>query len=777
MKAIHRIYIFIFWVGMIFQANIVFSQKVGLVLSGGGASGLSHIGVLKALEEYQIPIDYITGTSAGALVGAMYSVGYSPAEIEAYVLSERFQLMVNGKYEKRHNSLFYTEDVDASVIEIPFSKDSIFTKFLPLSLITPVMIDYEMLELLSVPGNIYGNNYDSLFIPFRCVAADITHKKSKTFRSGQLNQSVRASMTFPFYINPITIDEVLYFDGGLYNNFPVDVMYEDFMPDFIIGSNVSNIIAPPKEDDVMSQITSMLTFPREYSLPCSSSVVINPNTKVSTFDFNAVKVAIADGYKSTVMMIDSIRNLVGISKDSDALKQERIIFRNTISEFRIAEITTQNLNSKKSAFITSMYPRAKKGDGLMTKNEFVRNYYRSALLPQVSYIYPTLKYNASDSSFDVNLNVKKSKEFRIEFGGLFSSRPINTGYVGLSFINMDRFGYRIKAESYFGKFYSSVGVEVDFQLPTGYPISISPLFNFNRWDYYRSSNTFFEDVKPSFIVQNEFYVGAKVKFANGNLGISELTALYFDNEDDYYQTKNFTSIDITDKTFLNGFTLGYEFRNSTLNRKQFSSKGHSFTFGAKFVVSDEEVEPGTTGVQLPEFRSSHNWFHVQAKFQKYFFEKSKFRIGFHVLGAFNTQPLFANYISTILHMSSFNPLPDMNTVFLEHYRSPLFVGGGYNVVFALRKNLDLRMDIYLYEPFIKIMRNDAGSPYYSNFEVKNLTYLGGLSAIYHSPIGPFRLTANYFPKQLQENIFENWKDAYMLQVGYGFLLFNDRVLR
>jgi hypothetical protein len=82
-------------------------QRVGVVLSGGGASGVAHVGVLKALEEHQIPIDYIVGTSAGALVGAMYASGYSPAEIEAYVLSESFQLMVKGQEEADQQFLFY----------------------------------------------------------------------------------------------------------------------------------------------------------------------------------------------------------------------------------------------------------------------------------------------------------------------------------------------------------------------------------------------------------------------------------------------------------------------------------------------------------------------------------------------------------------------------------------------------------------------------------------------------------------------------------------------
>ena len=91
-------------------------QRVGLVLSGGGATGFAHVGVLKALEENNIPIDFITGTSAGALVGSLYSIGYSPAEIEAFVLNDDFQLMVNGDVHPNQRFIFRENDSEKRAI-------------------------------------------------------------------------------------------------------------------------------------------------------------------------------------------------------------------------------------------------------------------------------------------------------------------------------------------------------------------------------------------------------------------------------------------------------------------------------------------------------------------------------------------------------------------------------------------------------------------------------------------------------------------------------------
>ncbi len=207
-----------------FAIKISYSQKVGLVLSGGGAAGFAHIGVLKALEEKQIPIDYITGTSAGALVGAMYACGYSPLEIENYVLTERFQLMTKGQLENKQQFYFFENDEDASIVSLPISKDSVLSKSLPTNFISSVLMDFEMMRLFGTVSASKNDDFNKLFVPFRCVASDIENKKSVIFNSGNLNLVVRASMTYPFFISPIKLNGKLLFDGGLYNNFPVDVM-------------------------------------------------------------------------------------------------------------------------------------------------------------------------------------------------------------------------------------------------------------------------------------------------------------------------------------------------------------------------------------------------------------------------------------------------------------------------------------------------------------------------------------------------------------------------
>ncbi|MEJ6616216.1 MAG: patatin-like phospholipase family protein, partial [Crocinitomicaceae bacterium] len=292
MKA-NQLYLFLFCFVIPYTGTT--QERIGLVLSGGGATGFAHIGVLKALEENDIPIDYITGTSAGALVGSMYAAGYSPEEIEAFVLGADFQLMVNGEVQPNQRFIFRETDSDASFFNLNFKIGAKIKKLLPTNFTSSTLLDYQMLKILGTVSASNGDDFDNLFVPFRCVASDVANKKSVVLKDGHLNEAVRASMSYPFYFKPIKINDILLFDGGLYNNFPADVMYKSFSPDFIIGSNVSFNADLPDPDDIISQLTNMLVSYSDYNLPCDYGLIIEPKTNVSTFDFKDVKDAIDDG--------------------------------------------------------------------------------------------------------------------------------------------------------------------------------------------------------------------------------------------------------------------------------------------------------------------------------------------------------------------------------------------------------------------------------------------------------------------------------------------------
>ena len=216
------------------------SQKIGLVFSGGGAKGLAHVGVLKALEENEIPIDYAVGTSMGGIIAGCYAAGMSPAEIEEMMLSPDFSRWIGGQLEEGYNYYYNKNDDHPSFLKLNLSLDSSFNVLLNSTIANDLSLNFALAEKLAQPSAIAKNNFDSLFVPLRVVAADIFTQTEVVLKKAALGEALRATQTVPFFYNPIRIEGKYLFDGGVYNNFPVDVAQKEFKPDVIIGCNVSS---------------------------------------------------------------------------------------------------------------------------------------------------------------------------------------------------------------------------------------------------------------------------------------------------------------------------------------------------------------------------------------------------------------------------------------------------------------------------------------------------------------------------------------------------------
>ena len=744
-------------------SNYIFAQqKIGVVLSGGGAKGLAHIGVLKALEENGIPIDYITGTSSGALVGSMYAAGYSPEQIEAYVLSDRFKLVALGKLNQ--NFLLRKQYANANMIGMSFSKDSILQKSIPTNFTSSALLDFEMMRLLGTISASNSNNFDSLFIPFRCVASDIAKKESIVFKDGKLNEAVRASITYPFYLYPIRIDDILLFDGGLYNNFPADVLYEAFNPDYIIGVNVESNVTAPHEDDIMSQLTNMLVSLSNYELPNSNGYMIEPKTDVSTFDFTSAEQAINDGYTTTVAHIDSIKAHIGRRVTPSELAIKRFAFHKNDAPLEISSVSIHNSNKRLNSLSKSMI-RNKKSE-ILNLDLLEKRYFRLHAAPQIDFLFPSLELK-KDSTYDLNLHINKAKEIRLEVGGHFSSRAVNTGYIGLSYQSIGKVATKTELSSYFGKFYGSGKANFTVELPRVYSFSTSAYFVLNRWDYFRSFATFFEDAIPSFLVQEERYAGLQFDMPFSKNIKSTIDGRWFTLEDQYYQNQKFTNKDTADITIFRGSSASWNVTQNSLNRKQFASGGHYFKASARYISALEHSIPGSTSKEEFETKENHNWLSLGLEFQSFVIENPIFHLGIHGQIAYNTHPLFSNYTASILSTTEFSLVPDARTYFMEEYRAPKFAAVGLNTVFTLYKKFDIRLEAYIYQPFRQI-KNNNGPPSLSSELFEGRTYIASSSIVYNSFIGPVRTTINYFPEQDNPLAF---------QFSLGYVLFNDRAIR
>src|SRR5258708_1534449 len=267
-------------------------KKVGLVLSGGAAKGIAHIGVLKALEENEIPIDYIVGTSMGGIVGGCYAAGMSPAQIEAIMTSKSFLDWVNGRIEEKNKYFYYRKEDEPSFLKLNLSLDSTFNVLFNTSIANDLSLNFALAQTLAQPSSSSKNNFDSLFVPLRIMAADIFTQTQVELKDGVLSDALRATQTAPFFFNPIRVNGKYLFDGGVYNNFPVDVLQKDFKPDVIIGSNVSSKVFdkyPYDEDEKMisRSLLYMLLHKSDRGKIPKNVVYIQPNLKKFTaFDFS-----------------------------------------------------------------------------------------------------------------------------------------------------------------------------------------------------------------------------------------------------------------------------------------------------------------------------------------------------------------------------------------------------------------------------------------------------------------------------------------------------------
>lgn len=255
-------------------------HKLGIVLSGGGAKGAAHIGVLKAMEERGIKPTIVSGTSAGAIIGALYCAGYSSEEM--FDFFNKTSVFRPANYTWKKPGFFN-----------PSSMEAVLLKLLP------------------------ENSFDSLKYPLYIVATDITKARQKVFSTGKLVPAILASSSFPVVFAPVEIEDSLYSDGGILNNFPTEPIRQKC--DKLIGVNIQHISPVDKTQlkntfGVFQRIYSISTRFASVSKYQECDLVIAPPelNDFNTFDMYKIKKMYEIGYKSACEMFDN-QDLVDLS--------------------------------------------------------------------------------------------------------------------------------------------------------------------------------------------------------------------------------------------------------------------------------------------------------------------------------------------------------------------------------------------------------------------------------------------------------------------------------
>lgn len=232
--------------------------KIGLVLSGGGAKGFAHVGVLKVIDELGIPIDYISGTSMGSIIGGFYAIGYSAVDIENMILSQEWDKLLADEISRKYVPFHEKVNYERSVLSFPIKPKGIQ---LPSGIVNGQNI-INLFERLSIDYHDVSN-FKKLPIPFVCVATDIETGDAIVLDKGYLPEAMRASMAIPTVFSPIEIDGKLLVDGGMVNNFPVKEVI-DMGADIVIGVDVQSGPKPKEELhsflDIINQTVSLMAL-------------------------------------------------------------------------------------------------------------------------------------------------------------------------------------------------------------------------------------------------------------------------------------------------------------------------------------------------------------------------------------------------------------------------------------------------------------------------------------------------------------------------------------
>jgi NTE family protein len=746
--------------------NSIYGQKVGLVLSGGGSSGVSHVGVLKALEENNIPIDYIAGTSIGSLIGAYYAAGYSPQEIEKLVKSELFQKIFKGEIPPKYTYFLKKRDEYASWQTFKLTFSTKFINNLPTNFINSVPVDFYLMEAFCGPNAFAKNNFDSLVIPYRCIASDVESKKTVIFKDGDLSSCIRASMSYPFYLRPISINNKLLFDGGLYNNLPTNVMYDEFFPDFIIGSSVAEIPEPPSDDNLYLQLRHMLTTQTNFNPVCENGILIQPWSDVNTFNFDEINRLIDSGYVATIRMMPKIKLCVEKMADNEALKIKREKFRKAALPdsiiFNSVEIDGVNDKAKKFISRSIFYNNKPFSLSLLKKN-----YFRLTSDDKIKSVYPISTKDTSGSGFfNLKLLAKKEKSFFMDIGGNVSNRPISEGFLGLQYNYLGKIGFSAYANGYYGKLHSSGHFKLRFDFPGKVPFYIEPTFTISRWDYFRSSALFYDFQKPAYLLQEDRYGELNIGLPLGNISKVVVSGGYSEWGNRYYQTDNFTKLDTADATYFDFAYAQLSYELNTLNRKQYATSGTKIHFRAKYVNGAESFYPGTTSLDTVKTINSpmHTWVQFKFTFDSYIRTFKGFKIGVFLEGVYSTQDFFRNYTSSILSAPAFNPTLESQTLFIPQYRSHQYLAGGLKAITTPWKKFDIRFEGYIFQPVTSITSTSAQTAQYTKpFLYRN--FIGLVALVYNTPVGPVSLGMNYYDKN--ENSF-----SVFFHVGY--IIFNKK---
>ena len=760
---------FLFLSACLLLLPFVQAQKVGLVLSGGGAKGMTHIGIIRALEENNIPIDYITGTSMGAIIGSLYAMGYSPDDMEALLRSEDFKRWYSGQVEPEYGYYFKQNRPTPEFFNIRFSfKDSLHIKpqILPTSMVNPIQMNLVFVELFARATAACSGDFNRLFVPFRCIASDVYNKKPLIMRRGDLGDAVRASMSFPFVFKPIEIDSVLAYDGGIYNNFPTDIMREDFKPEVIIGSVVAANPGKPKENDLMSQLENMIMQKTDYTLPDSLGIIMTfKYDDVSLLDFDRLQELHDIGYNRTIGLMDSIKGRIHRRVSAENVRLRRLVYRSNLPQFRFRDIYIEGANPQQQAYIKKEFHD--EDHEVFTYEDLKRGYFRLLSDNMISEIIPHAVYDSENDLYSLHLKVKMEDNFSVRMGGSVSTTSSNQIYLGLGYQDLNYYSKEITLDGQIGKVYNNAQLMAKIDLPTRIPTSYRLIASLSTFDYYKKDKLFSKNDKPSFNSKDERFVKLMVALPFLANKRAEISIGYGKLQDNYFQSSviNFDK-DRSDRSTYNLLGGAIGFYGSTLNARQYATKGYFEKLVAQVFSGKEKFIPGNPTETSVTTKERQSWLQISYMKYAYHTMSPKFTLGWMAEMLYSSKNFSENYTATMLQAADFSPTPHSKLMYNEAFRANQFLAAGIKPIFVFNDMFQFRSEFYGFVPIFPIKKNALNKAYYGK-AFSRFEYIGEISVICQLPFGAISAYVNHYSSPRRE-----WN----VGLSIGWQLFNYRFI-
>lgn len=710
------------------------AQKVGLVLSGGGAKGMAHIGVIRALEENGIPIDYVAGTSMGAVIGSLYAMGYSPDEMEELISSDEFKNWYMGSRDMNYQFYFKQNPPTPAMISAQIAIRDSMTVIRPMvnSLVDPLQMNLAFVDIFSGASAACDNNFDNLLVPFRAVASDVFNKSSIVLSRGILGDAVRASMSFPFVFRPIRIDSIIAYDGGIYDNFPVDVMVKDFHPDFIVGSVVA--VAPgkpeieiPDEFDIMGQVESMIIQKSDYSLDPKIGVKVEFDlSSVGLLDFQKIDEVSEMGYQNTMLLMDSIKSRTTARRDTLEVQKNRAEFKRRIPKLVFHDVEVKGVNNAQKRYIR----RELNATGNQFDFEdFKMGYFKLLSDDAISEIIPSTEFLHSDSTFTLNLDVKLDDHPTFSFGGGLSTSVSSQLYGSVSYSNIGEVSASYILEGQFGRSYNNAQFTTRMDMATVIPMSLSVQFAYNNMNYFRSGAFIFSSDKFSPALNKTIEYFGKVKMSRPFLNnYKAVFSIGVTHHKDYYTLNN----DINFRNFRydcsrhNIFGGSIAFTGNTLNSIQYPTRGKSETIRAFIGTENDLFRPGN--VFSPDYHSyDRSWLQISANLEHYIRIASHFTVGTLLEASYSSRNFSTNYQATIMQTTQFRPTVNSKFVFDPEFCANSYFAAGIKPIWIVNSIFHLRSEIYAFQPTRPIVNVDGVAAF--GKAMRGLQFMGELNFV------------------------------------------------